>query len=129
VGWPDFVHAVAAAWHAIPTEQRRHAVIVTDNYGEAGAIDLLGRRSGLPHPYSGHNGYATWGQPPATATRVLLVGYDSPAAAAPAFADCSVAGRVDNNARLDNQERGLPLLLCRPARPWPQLWPTLTHYG
>lgn len=35
-------------------------MIVTDNYGEAGAIDLLGRRSGLPRAYSGHNGYANW---------------------------------------------------------------------
>ena len=104
-------------------------MIVTGNYGEAGAIDLLGRRAGLPRAYSGHNGYANWGQPPATATRVLLVGYGSPAAAAPSFLDCFAAGRVENSAGLDNQERGLPLLYCRPARPWSQLWPALTHYG
>ena len=129
VGWPEFVHAVAAAWQSIPAAERTNSVIVTDNYGEAGAIDLLGRRSGLPRAYSGHNGYANWGQPPATSTRVLLVGYDSPAAIARAFIDCVNDGRVENAASLDNQERGLPLLLCRPARPWPQLWPSLTHFG
>jgi hypothetical protein len=57
-------------------------VIVTDNYGEAGAIDLLGRRSGLPRAYSSHNGYANCGRPPATSTRVLPVDYDPPAVVA-----------------------------------------------
>ncbi len=129
VGWPDFVHAVAAVWESLPPDQRSHAVIVTDNYGEAGAIDLLGRRSGLPRAYSGHDGYTNWGQPPTTATLVLLLGYGSPEAAAPSFTGCVTASRIENRSGVNNQEHGLPLLLCRPAQPWPQLWHTLTHYG
>jgi hypothetical protein len=67
---------------------------------------------------------------PPPATRLSAwPGYDSSAAAAPSFIDCAVAGRVENSAGLDNQEAGLPLLLCRPSQPWPQLWPSLTRYG
>ncbi len=43
VGWPRFIGAVSAAWHAIPDAARTSTVIFTKNYGEAGAIDILGR--------------------------------------------------------------------------------------
>lgn len=128
VGWPDFVRAVADSWRSIPPAERSHAVIFTHNYGEAGAIDLLGPGRGLPGAYSGHNGYSRWGQPPAGASPVLVVGYGADAAA-PYFIDCVTAAHVDNAAHLDNDERGLPILVCRPARPWSRMWPALTHYG
>ena len=63
VGWPRFIGAVSAAWHAIPDAARTSTVIFTKNYGEAGAIDVLGRSHGLPDAYSGHNGFSEWGQP------------------------------------------------------------------
>ncbi len=50
VGWPDFIHAVTAAWRSIPADHRGRTVIVTDNYGEAGAIDLLAAAPGCPAP-------------------------------------------------------------------------------
>ena len=42
VGWPRFVQTVSTAWHGIPAAARRRTAIFTYNYGEAGAIDLLG---------------------------------------------------------------------------------------
>lgn len=128
VGWPRFVTAVSRAWRSIPPAQRRHAVIFTRNYGEAGAIDVLGRADRLPYAYSGHNGFAEWGMPPVAATRVLLIGYDGGLDAAPLFTGCRRLGVVDDGVALDNDEQGLPLLLCRPAASWPALWPRLTHY-
>ena len=64
VGWPAFADTVAKAWHGIPPAERRHTAIFTSNYGEAGAVDLLGASRGLPRAYSGHNGFSEWGQPP-----------------------------------------------------------------
>lgn len=129
VGWPELVTDVAGAWNAIPSTERAHTVIFTRNYGEAGALDLLGPGHGLPQPYSGHNAYSQWGHPGPGETRVLLIGYQSADDAAPTFTDCHVAGHVDNNARLDNQERGLPILNCHaPLQGWTATWTQLTHY-
>jgi len=127
VGWPRFVDAVAAAWRRIPPAERARAAIFTDNYGEAGAIELLGSRS-LPRPYSGHNGFSEWGQPPPSDTHALLVGFDGAREAAPFFTACRGLGRVDDGVGLENDEQGLPLLLCRPTGSWSSLWPRLTHY-
>jgi hypothetical protein len=128
VGWPRFVATVARAWHAIPAPQRRHTAIFTGNYGEAGAIDLLGPAHRLPGAYSGHNGFSEWARPPAGDSSALLTGFDGPADAAPFFTACRRLATVDNGVGLDNQEQGLPVLLCHVSRPWRVLWPALTHY-
>ena len=128
VGWPRFIETVSRAWRQIPAVERRHTAIFTANYGEAGAIDLLGHSHALPRAYSGHNGFSEWGQPPATDTNALIIGYDRGSDAAPSFDHCRTLATVDNGVGLDNQEQGLPLLLCRPTASWSALWPHLTHY-
>ena len=129
VGWPRFIDTVAGAWRALPSRERAHTAIFTGNYGEAGAVDVLGRSKGLPRAYSGHNGFGEWGKPSALATRALLIGYDGASDAAPDFRGCRTLARIDNGVGLDNDEQGLPLLLCRPASSWATLWPRLVHYN
>jgi 4-amino-4-deoxy-L-arabinose transferase-like glycosyltransferase len=128
VGWPRFVQTVSTAWRQIPAAERRGTAIFTGNYGEAGAIDLLGSALQLPHAYSGHNGFSEWGMPPATDTRALIVGFQSAADAAPYFEQCRTLATVNDRVRLNNQEQGLPVMLCQIAERWPTLWPHLTHY-
>jgi 4-amino-4-deoxy-L-arabinose transferase-like glycosyltransferase len=76
VGWPRFVQTVSGAWRQIPPAERRHTAIFTSNYGEAGAIDLLGSALQLPRAYSGHNGFSEWGMPLAADSRALLIGFN-----------------------------------------------------
>lgn len=128
VGWPSFVHAVASAWRKIPAFERPHAAIFTENYGEAGAIDLLDPKLGLPKAYSGHNGFSEWGVPLGTDTRALVTGFRDAADAAPYFDRCRALVTVDNGVGLRNYEQGLPVMLCHVTAPWTTLWPRLTHY-
>ena len=70
VGWPRFVQTVSTAWRRIPAVQRRRTAIFTANYGEAGAIDLLGRHTGCPTRTAVTTGSANGGcHPPATRMR------------------------------------------------------------
>jgi len=128
VGWPRFVDTVANAWDRLTAEQRAHTAIFTANYGEAAVIDLFGRPHGLPRSYSGHNGFSEWGMPPAADTNVLLLGFD-PTDVAPYFSDCRTLARINNDVGLDNNEQGLPVMLCSPTNTWAALWPRLRHYN
>ena len=127
VGWPRFIDTVSTVWRGIPAAERAHTAIFAATYHEAGAVDVLGGDR-LPHAYSAHNGFSEWGKPPASATRALLLGYAGAAAAAPYFRDCHRLATFNNGVGLDNNEQGLPLLLCRPAASWPALWPHLIRY-
>ncbi len=55
LGWPQLVQAVHHVWVSLPPAQRAHTVILTANYGEAAAINYLGRSEGLPTAVSGDN--------------------------------------------------------------------------
>ncbi len=129
VGWPRFAETVSRAWRRVPAGERRHTAIFTANYGEAGAIDLLGRRRGLPRAFSGHNGFSEWGMPPESDDYALVVGFDDNADAAPYFDRCRTLATVDDGVGLNNDEQGLPVLLCRVSAPWATLWPKLRHYN
>lgn len=59
VGWPEQAAMVARAYHELPPERRRHAAILTYNYGEAAAVERFGRD--IPAPISTHNNYWIWG--------------------------------------------------------------------
>ncbi|HZE18789.1 MAG TPA: glycosyltransferase family 39 protein, partial [Candidatus Angelobacter sp.] len=60
-GWDELAAMVARARDRLTPEERRHARVFGQNYGEAGAVDVLGRRYGLPPAISGHNSYWMWG--------------------------------------------------------------------
>jgi len=55
IGWPQLVRTADAVWQGLPARQRATAVVFTADYGEAGAINELGRGTGLPAAVSGQN--------------------------------------------------------------------------
>lgn len=125
VGWPAFVRTVTVVFSGLPLAERETAIVFAGNYGEAGAIDRFGAEHGLPRAYSGHNAYARFGMPPASAGPVLVLGYGDPS---DDFRGCHEAATVDNGVEVENEEQGGKVFVCRaPRRPWADLWPTLTH--
>ena len=124
IGWPQLVATVQRVVAALPAEQRAHAVILTNNYGEAGALELLGR--GLPPVDSGHNGFWYWGPPAADRTVVVHVGDWTAADWSPYFVGCRTVARIDNGLGIDNQEQGQAISVCSGLRmSWTAIWPHL----
>jgi hypothetical protein len=127
VGWPTYVRQVAAVYDALPGQDRRRTVVVTSNYGEAGALARYGPPLGLPEAYSGHNGLYDEARPPDTATVAIVVGGQLPSVRSE-FASCTVMARLDNRMAVDNEEQGEPVALCRdPSAPWRSIWPRFRH--
>jgi 4-amino-4-deoxy-L-arabinose transferase-like glycosyltransferase len=115
VGWPAYVRLV-----------ERHAtgahVIVADNYGEAGALELFGR--GLPPVASADVTMRYW-RPQVSGRRALLIGYSRRA-----VGFCSgyrVVARI--SAADDSDEGGQPIARCTLRSTLAQAWPSIvaTH--
>jgi 4-amino-4-deoxy-L-arabinose transferase-like glycosyltransferase len=127
IGWPALARTVAGVHRELPDRSR--AVILTRNYGEAGAVDRYGPGLGLPRAYSGHNAYADWGPPSVGGAPVIAVGLPARELATN-LRGCRPAARIDNGVGVDNEEQGTTVMVCRgPARPWSQEWPALRHLG
>ena len=123
IGWPEYAATVRSVVDALPPARRRTAVVFTGNYGEAGAMEWYD--VGVPI-YSGHNGWRSWGPPPAGAAPVVVLGYDDPSVD---VAGCRRAATLHNRADADNDEEGGGVWLCEAVRgSWTDRWPDLVHY-
>ena len=128
IGWPSVAREVGDAWRALPVTDRTHSVILTSNYGEAGAIERYG--VDMPTPYSGHNSYWWWATPPADTATVLAVGEFDVAYLEGFFGSVERVGTLDNGLDVENEEQGQGIWVCRePRAPLPALWRDLRHYG
>lgn len=98
-------------------------MVVTSNYGQAGAVLVHGPARGLPAAYSGQNAYGYWDVPPDTADVAIVVGGGTWTSACRRLDDVAV---VDNGHRIDNDEQGTPVRVCRGlTKPWSELWPSI----
>ncbi len=74
LGWNELVKTLASAYDALPAGERREAVVLTRDYGQASAVDMLGPAYGLPRAISGHNNYYLYGTRGASGAVVLAIG-------------------------------------------------------
>ena len=111
VGWPAYVRLVER--HAAGAD-----VIVADNYGEAGALQLFGR--GLPPVASADVTMRYW-RPHVAGRQALVVGYSRRAAGF-----CSgyrVVARI--STANDSDEGGEPIARCTLRGTLADVWPTI----
>jgi hypothetical protein len=120
-GWRELTAQTATAWQSRTPAERAAGAIVAENYGEAGALALYGPGAGLPPPVSGHLSFQYWHPARMPQRNVLLVGFDRGGAAG-LCTDVTVLAVIDNRWRLDNEERGRPIIWCRLRAPLGQMW-------
>jgi 4-amino-4-deoxy-L-arabinose transferase-like glycosyltransferase len=131
IGWNELVTRVAAIRDALPAEQRVDLAIVVGNYGEQGAIALLGEKYGLPPAITAVNSGWLRGYPQTPPRTVIVLG-SSRERADELFADSRLAGHSGNAWGVVNEEsRDHPdIFVCGPARkPWSELWSYGPEFG
>lgn len=130
VGWSELVRQVATIASTLPPEQRSRLVILTGDYGAAGAVDLYGHAYGLPHAISGHNNYWWWG-PGASPDDSTTIAVNLPEPLlGRLFSQVRPAGRVLTPHGVWSEERGDQIWICTgQTTPWARAWPGLRHYG
>jgi len=75
LGWEQLVEDVAAARARLTAEERERVVYFAPSYGQAGALEWLGRARGLVPVYSTHNSYFLWGPPPDPVEAAIVLGW------------------------------------------------------
>ncbi len=130
-GWNELVKAVAGIRDSLPPEQRANAGVVTGNYGEQGAIEILGPAYHLPPPISMTNSAWLRGYPVPPPSTLIVIGF-SREAADKAFTSCHLAGHNGNPYGIKNEEsQDHPdIFVCgSPRLAWPDFWTEYQAYG
>jgi len=126
-GWNEIVAETAVAWNQLVPEERRGCGIFVQDYGQAGAIDFLGRRYGLPSSLSGHQTWFLWG-PRGYSGNCLIILDDRKENLEQLFEKVEYVGTsADNPYALEKQ---IDVFICRGAKfgTLSQLWPKMKRW-
>jgi hypothetical protein len=130
-GWDELVRTVAGIRDSLPAAQRRDVGVLVGNYGEQGAVEILGPVYHLPMPISMTNSAWLRGYPAVPPSTLIVIGF-SREKADKAFTSCRLAGHNGNTEGVKNEEsqRHSDIFVCRPPRlPWPEFWKEYQAYG
>jgi hypothetical protein len=126
-GWNEIVAETAQAWNQLAPEDRADCAVFAQDYGQAGAIDFLGRYYGLPPALSGHQTYFLWG-PRGYSGNCMIVLDDRPDRLSQFFEHVQYVGTsADNPYAL---EKRIDVFICRGSKfgTLAQVWPQLKRW-
>jgi 4-amino-4-deoxy-L-arabinose transferase-like glycosyltransferase len=115
LGWREKAEAVAGVYAALPADEQATAALYGANYGRAGALDLYGRRLGLPPVVSLSGSFYFFGPGERPGPAVILLGVDPEDVNTLACDSVHVVERVRNPWGVD-EEQDVPVTLCRGAK-------------
>lgn len=128
-GWPQFVGTVAAVYHRLPQREQAETTILAGNYGEAGALDLLGPAYHLPRVISPHDTFYFWGLG-VTPGKVVIATDFQRSDLRRYFSSVRQAAIVPSQDGIHNEEVGRPVFICIGLKmPWSRVWPELKNFS
>ena len=131
IGWNELVMTVAGIRDSLPPEERDRVGIVVGNYGEQGAVEILGSAYNLPPPISGTNSAWLRGYPVPPPSPLIVVGHSRDYVDR-MFTGCRLAGRNGNLDGVKNEEAEdhPDIFVCDgPRLPWPDFWSKYQNFG
>jgi len=130
IGWSELVQTVAQIRDSLPPDEQAHLGITTGNYGEYGAIEILGPAYRLPPPIGTTNSEWLRGYPTPQPTTIIALGITREEADN-IFTGCRLAGH-NNSLGVKNEESQYhpDIFVCGPPRkPWAVLWQEHKDFG
>ncbi|MEA2683495.1 MAG: hypothetical protein QOK05_1823 [Chloroflexota bacterium] len=128
VGWPSIAAQVSAAYTALPPTLRSNTVIISSDYGPAGALAIYGDPRALPVVLSPQLSEWFWLPPGLTATEALMVGY-APSELGFMCSSATVVTHLTVPYEVVNLEQGAPVTDCHLNGPISTIWGRLKNFA
>ena len=127
-GWEKMVATVAGVYNALSPEEQSQCTIFAGNYGEAGAVDFLGRKYNLPKAISGHNNYWLWGFGDYTGNVTIHMGSPSEETLRTMYEEVHLADTFQCEYCMP-YENNMAIYVCKGIRsPLRDMWPRFKHF-
>ena len=122
-GWQELVEVTARGWARLTPQDQRECAIFGQNYGQAGAIDFLGKSFHLPKALSGNQSYFLWGPRGYSGSCMIVIG-DRQLRLLDLFESIEPWGETSSPYARENR---IPVYLCRRPKfgSLDELWPQL----
>jgi hypothetical protein len=127
IGWEEMAAEVAKVYHNLPGTEQRNCVIVTDDYGPAGAMEIYAEKYDLPPVYGTHNSFHSWGPPSDNVKTYIGVSIDAEGAQK-LFESMEVAATIYCSDCTRPQREVEILVLRNPLVSVEKMWPEFREY-
>jgi hypothetical protein len=128
-GWERLARDVSIVYASLPEPTRSETAVYADTYADAGAVDLYGRKYGLPNAISTQNTYYLWGTHGYDGATMIAIGASRIDLLRKYYQSCALV-RQSTEPLKWVVEGPSPIYLCTgPVMPFDQIWPHLRWYG
>lgn len=120
IGWEELAKITSNAYQQVP--DKRNVLIYCENYGQASAVNILGKKYGLPEPVSFSDNYYYWfpRKIPAITDTFIYVNDELGEDINELFTDIQLIGKISNPLA---REYGTQVYLCRkPKSSFSKFW-------
>jgi hypothetical protein len=126
-GWEEQVKLVDSLYQSLSTKDKRNCVIWAENYGEAGAIQIIGEKYRLPNPICSNGSFWLWGTGITSGQVCISIGNEKQAVES-VYNDCKLIKTVTNKYAI-GEENNIPVYICRNLKiNIQQKWKSLEPY-
>jgi hypothetical protein len=110
-GWEEQVKIVDSLYHSLSDNEKKKCVLWAENYGEAGALKILGKKYNLPNPISRHGSFWKWGYGDENADVWISLGNETPSVKY-VFEKIELVKIIRHKYAID-EENDIPIYVCR----------------
>ncbi|HVX49562.1 MAG TPA: glycosyltransferase family 39 protein [Chitinophagaceae bacterium] len=115
LGWEEMARKTASAWNALDSNEKKHAIIYCDNYGQAGAVSFYAKKYHMPFAYSDNASFLYWMPEDLRFDNVVLVTDDEHEMEHPFVKDFASAQLRDSVTSTYSREHGSLIILFKGA--------------
>jgi hypothetical protein len=130
IGWEEKCELVNRVWQNLSPDEKKETIIAAGNYGDAGALELFGKKYNFPPVVSGHNTYYLWSKERLHASIVLQM--DQPGNLERykrLFEDVELTDGEYTSAYVSDHENHLRVYICRnPKIPLAEMLEKAKHF-
>lgn len=131
IGWEELVSMIASIRDSLPENQRAKLGVLVENYGEVGAVNLMGPYYRLPTAISGVNSSWERGYGEPAPETLIVVGF-SKEFVDDNFLSCRLAAHPWNRYGIENEEtfEHPDVFICgMPRAGWAEFWKGFQYYA
>ncbi|WP_445457878.1 ArnT family glycosyltransferase [Flavobacterium sp. HNIBRBA15423] len=126
-GWEKEVEIVDSVYHSLSKTEKEECIILAENYGEAGALIVLGEKYNLPKPVCSHGSFWLWGPGNTSGETTITLGIEKEIIEK-VFEDYQLIKTIHHKYAID-EENNIPVYLCKkPKIKIKKIWPSLESH-
>lgn len=126
-GWEEQVKLIDSVYESLPEIEKKQCILLAENYGEAGALTILGEKYNLPKPVCSHGSFWFWGTGNTSGEITITIGHEKKVVEK-LFKNYELIKIIHHKYAID-EENNIPVYLCKnPKINLKDIWPTLESH-